>query len=116
MVDSITQDEFLYAIDIIATEANDNAHDKGFYDKPCELSRSIALMHSELSEALEADRVDNPTSKKIPEFSQIEEEFADVILRVLETSKERHYRIAAAVLAKHEYNLTRPKMHGGKKY
>ena len=34
----------------------------------------IALMHSELSEALEGLRHKNPKSDKIPEFSSVEEE------------------------------------------
>lgn len=72
--------------------------------------------NSELSEALEELRHGNPPSKKIPKFSGAEEEFADVIIRILDTAKVRNYDLAGAVLAKMKYNDTRPYKHGGKKF
>ena len=56
-----------------------NALKKGFVDVPT--PQAVALIHSEVSEVLEADRRGNPRSDKIPEFSSITEELADVILR-----------------------------------
>jgi NTP pyrophosphatase (non-canonical NTP hydrolase) len=99
-----------------AEKVNDLAHEKGWYEEPRSFGDVIALMHSELSEALEADREGDSPSKKIPAFTCIEEEFADVIIRILDTAHQRGYRIGPAILAKHIYNKTRPHKHGGKKY
>ena len=77
---------------------------------------AIANMHGELSEAWEWIRKGNPKSDHIPEFSGVEEEFADVIIRIMDTAEKRGYRISEAVIAKMEYNKTRSHRHGGKLY
>lgn len=79
-------------------------------------SEQIALQHSELTEVLEAVRHGNPESDKLPGFSGAEEEYADVIIRVLQHGQRMKYRIAEAILAKIEVNRARPPKHGGKKF
>ena len=74
----------------------------------------LALVHAELSEALEYYRKGNGPSDHIPEFSGIEEEFADVIIRLMNMAKGRNLRVAEAVVAKNEFNRARPFKHGGK--
>lgn len=93
-----------------------NAVDHGFYEGEWNAGEKIALMHSELSEALEADRNGNPPSDHIPLFSGIEEEFADVVIRILDFAQHKGLDVANAILAKHEFNKSRPYKHGGKKY
>lgn len=77
---------------------------------------AIALMHSELSEALEYIRHDNPPSDHIPEFSGVEEELADVIIRIMHFAYARKLRVAHAILAKIEFNSNRGYKHGGKRF
>lgn len=74
----------------------------------------IALMHSELSEALEALREGNGPSKKIPGFTKAEEEMADTVIRIMDMAKMNDWRIPEAIIAKIEYNKARPYRHGGK--
>ena len=72
----------------------------------------IALMHSELSEALEAQRCGNPPDKHCPDLSSVEVEFADVIIRMMDTAAALGLRVPEAILAKHQYNISRPYLHG----
>lgn len=85
-------------------------------EKPRAEAQLIALEHSELSEALEAIRAGNPESLKIAPFSQVEEELADLVIRVCDHAATEGYDLAGAVLAKMAYNRSRPRMHGGKKF
>jgi NTP pyrophosphatase (non-canonical NTP hydrolase) len=93
-----------------------NARDKGFYDKPREDGTAIALMHSELSEALEGLRKGNPASEHIPEFSSLEEELADTIIRAMDMAAHKGLRLGEAIEAKHAFNKNRTRMHGGKAF
>lgn len=86
-----------------------NAH-QGFWDSE-NVGEKLALMHSELSEALEADRKDLP-SDKIPGFTGVEEELADTVIRILDFAGHFQLRLAEALHAKLIYNLGREYRHG----
>lgn len=108
-------------------DMNDLAHSlhaiskkKGFYDPYYNMDESdhvvfylkqLAMIHSEVSEVLEAIR-------KEKGHDIVVEELADIIIRVLDfwafLSQTRYTNVslADAVIEKMEKNIERPKMHG----
>lgn len=91
---------------------------KGFWREGQKRNQAemIALMHSELSEALEGIRHGNPASDHIPEFTAVEEEMADTVIRIMDFCAGFGHRVAEAIVAKQAFNAGRPAMHGGKKF
>ena len=102
----------------ITREAGRISENNGWHEPGTDRSITtlILLMHAELSEAVEALREGNPRSKKIPEYSSVEEELADVIIRIMDAAVEFGYDISGAIIDKMIFNTTRPPRSGGKKF
>lgn len=77
------------------------------WSDPYKIPGILALVHSEVSEALEAFRKDD--------MANFGEEMADVLIRVLDCSHGLGIDLGAEVLAKIEKNRHRGHRHGGKK-
>ena len=105
----------------------ENSESKGFHqaDKDAfstaaqnqaRISQRLMLIVSELAEAMEALRHGNPPDSHIPEFSGMEAELADAIIRITDLAQQQDLRLAEAIVAKAAYNAKREFMHGGKKF
>lgn len=66
----------------------------------------IALMHSELSEALEGARK-GIQDDKLPQFEQQDVELVDCLIRILDTLGSREVDVEAIFMAKMMYNARR---------
>jgi|SaaInlStandDraft_4_1057021.scaffolds.fasta_scaffold120396_1 NTP pyrophosphatase (non-canonical NTP hydrolase) len=76
----------------------------------------LALIHAEVSEALEAVRAGNPPDDKVPEYSGLEAELADVVIRIMDLEQKLDLNVGGAIVAKNKMNEGREHMHGGKKF
>lgn len=97
----------------VAQDVHTNAVDKGFWpEEGRNDGEMLALIHSEISEALEAIRAGNPPDDKIPDFTSVEVELADAVIRIMDMAIARQWRVAEAIEAKMAYNKTRAFKHG----
>lgn len=92
-----------------------NAVDHGWWEEE-RGNEPLLLMHCEISEAVEALREGNPESVKIPGHSNVAEELADTVIRIMDYCGKHEINLGAAIIAKHEYNRGREYKHGGKKF
>ena len=114
MSSKIWQDQIVRsAITELSRDIHNWAVSKGFWDEERNDAECIALMHSELSEALEGLRKPH-RDEHCPEFDNVEIELADCVIRIMDFSHKRGYRLASAIEAKMDYNETRPRKHGKK--
>ena len=122
---------FCDAVKIMQVDISRNAIAHGFYDDEqkryfecgpdgdfvqVDLSNyfkgnRIALQHSELSEGLEGIRKPHP-DQHCPEFTNVEIELADTVIRILDMAEFYKLRVIEAIIAKHNFNKSRPYKHG----
>ena len=106
MGSSPTQSGDIGTITNLICKCHKNSCDHGFWDGDKNDGECIALMHSELSEALEALRNGDEAA--------VAEELADLCILVFVYCGARDIDLELAIEQKMEYNKTRPYKHGKK--
>jgi NTP pyrophosphatase (non-canonical NTP hydrolase) len=92
----------------MALEINDLMSEKGFRDDGKTFGDYIALLHSEVSEILEAYRKDLGDEA-------IASEFADVLIRLIDMAEVFNVNLEQAYDDKMAFNRTRSYRHGNRK-
>ena len=102
------------------TLAHETATDAGWYTDPKtgqpidrNFGEVVALMHSELSEALEADRK-GLMDDKLPHRDGREVELADCIIRILDTAAALGLDVPGAIIEKNRFNRSRADLSAGR--
>lgn len=106
---------FRVAVGKVQDYIHQNNVAKGFWPedkKSRNDGEAMMLMVTEIAEAMEAHRHGNPPDDKVPEFSGVEAELADAVIRILDFAKGKNLRVVEAICAKVEYNKSRPYKHG----
>ena len=119
----------------LVNRAHDNAVKHGFWEPAPELGTAIALIHSELSEALEEEREGNAvmyfhdcvTGEAKTDVAELRDdhsgrfkpeglasELADVVIRTADLCGHLGIDLETVIRLKMDFNETRPYKHGKK--
>lgn len=102
-------------IDDLVEKSYNQAKKSGWNDRAIGFPEMVALLHSEVSEAMESYRRGDPLSfEKDGKPEGIASEFADIMIRLGHYSRLLKIDLEQEVKDKLEYNASRPYRHGNK--
>ncbi len=116
-----TESRFIDAWESVAKIVHKMAVDHDFWSFPEGQERNkgeaIALIHSELSEMLEAVRDEDgayrPMDKHLAHRESVTVELADAVIRIIDFAEGFGYKdLPIVIMEKIRYNSNRPKRHG----
>lgn len=104
----------------LVREAHANAVAKGWHEERRGVPEMLCLIHSEVSEALEAfrDLTHGPCETWHRDDGKPEgvpSELADVVIRIADMCGALGIDLEAAIAEKHAFNQTRSHRHGGRR-
>lgn len=86
---------------------NDLTTGQRLIERPHIVGEKLALVHSEISEAMEGHRK-NLNDDKLPHRPMVEVELADAIIRICDLAGALNLDLAGAIAEKMEFNAIRP--------
>lgn len=110
------------SLDAMIEEVHDLNVDKGWFETDRTFGDGIALLHSEVSEALDYFREiglqarTNPPKEgeTVGKPTDVGSEYADILIRLFDDCYRNNIDLYVEYERKMEYNRTRPYRHGGK--
>lgn len=125
----LNDEEYCYFLEHLVRKCHGQAKAAGWWtdletgeSKQRNFGEMVALIHSELSEALEADRK-GLMDEHVPQFTGVEVELADALIRIFDLAGSLNLNLGEAFVAKMNYNRERSDhkisnrvADGGKKY
>ncbi len=118
------QNSVVQAVNDLAEHVYETARVSGWHDEPVPVPVSVANIHGEASELWESfrkntlhepcDKSEKMSASGIKPLTCLEEELADLLIRVLDTAREHKVDIGEAVRRKDAYNQTRSFRHGSR--
>lgn len=107
----------------IQKEIYDNAVVHGFWCTPTDynfMMMKLALMVTEIAELMETFRKAEELCKSDKNIlllydrymTNLEEELADIVIRAMDFAEHYKINLMSSIIAKHEYNKSRPFLHG----
>jgi NTP pyrophosphatase (non-canonical NTP hydrolase) len=115
-----TEETLKYALGVFESDVHRNAYEHGWWNNEFgdydtdsrNRTECVALAMTELAEAIEARRKGSSVDEHCPDYSNEEIELADCMIRILDYSAAFDLDVIGAMLAKHEFNKSRPYKHG----
>ena len=124
----------MHGLDVLSEAAWRNSEAHGFHDSGRSYLEELFLVHSEISEAGESWRKDEPElwfrdesgnklvgdgaewgADEVPNKAEgMSAEAADAFIRLADINRSHGWSLGWALVAKMRYNVTRPFMHGKK--